>query len=121
FLLTETGSCLTQTEPNWLTDLRTSTGNPNNTNGWIEADVPLLGERGEIGERLGAEVDEPLVDPVIDKIAEPIIEVEEQMVALVMDMEKDLAMLFGVEDDSSDDDLRGQRMMRRFERWTRSG
>ncbi|GJX90320.1 hypothetical protein Tco_0343646 [Tanacetum coccineum] len=82
-------------------------GNPNNMNGWIEADVPLLGELGEIGEPLGAEVDKPLVDPVIDELAEPIVEVEEQMVALVMDIEGDLAMLFGVEDDSSDDDFKG--------------
>ncbi|GJY31528.1 hypothetical protein Tco_0415023 [Tanacetum coccineum] len=79
-------------------------GNPNNTNGWIEADVPLLGESGEMGEPLGAEVDELLVDPVIDKLAKPIVEVEEQMVALVMDMEEDLAMLFG-DDDFSDDGL----------------
>nr|GEY24260.1 hypothetical protein [Tanacetum cinerariifolium] len=82
-------------------------GNPNNTNGWIEADVPLLGELGEMGEPLGAEVDEPLVDSVIDELAEPIVEVEEQMVTQVMDLEEDLAMLFGVEDDSSDDDFEG--------------
>ncbi|GKB47241.1 hypothetical protein Tco_0897994 [Tanacetum coccineum] len=54
-----------------------------------------------MGEPLGAEVDEPLVDPVIDELAKPIVKVEEQMVALVMDMEEDLAMLFGVEDDST--------------------
>nr|GEY24962.1 hypothetical protein [Tanacetum cinerariifolium] len=42
-------------------------GNPNNNNGWIEADVPLLGE-------LGAEVDEPM----IDEVAEPITKGEEQ-------------------------------------------
>ncbi|GJS32420.1 hypothetical protein Tco_0530802 [Tanacetum coccineum] len=69
-------------------------GNPNNTNRWIKEDVPLLGELGEIGKPLGAEVDEPLVDPVIDELAEPIVEVEEQMVALVMDMEEDLACSF---------------------------
>ncbi|GJR45038.1 hypothetical protein Tco_1313141, partial [Tanacetum coccineum] len=79
-------------------------GNPNNRNRWIEADVPLLGELGEIGEPLGAEVDEPMVDPVIDELAEQIVEVEEQMVALVMDMEEDLAMLFGVEDYNEEDD-----------------
>ncbi|GJV00724.1 hypothetical protein Tco_1329994 [Tanacetum coccineum] len=77
--------------------------NPNNMNGWIEADVPLL---GELGEPLGVEVDEPMVDPVIDEIAEPIVEVEEQMVALVMDVEEDLAVLFG-DDDSGDDDSEG--------------
>ncbi|GKB20108.1 hypothetical protein Tco_0854031 [Tanacetum coccineum] len=52
-------------------------GNPNNTNGWIEADVPLLGELDEMGEPLGAEVDESLVDPMIDEFTEPIVEVEE--------------------------------------------
>ncbi|GJV52408.1 hypothetical protein Tco_1448149 [Tanacetum coccineum] len=82
-------------------------GNPNNMNGWIKTDVPLLEELGEMDEPLGAEVDEPLVDPMIDELAEPIVEVEEQMVALVMNMEEDLAMLFGVEDDSSGDDFEG--------------
>nr|GEW96193.1 hypothetical protein [Tanacetum cinerariifolium] len=77
---------------------------PNNMNGWIEADVPLLGELGEMGEPLEAEVDEPMVDPVIKKIVEPVVEVEEQVVALVMGMEGDLAMLFG-DDDSNDDSL----------------
>ncbi|GKE94255.1 hypothetical protein Tco_1579110 [Tanacetum coccineum] len=81
--------------------------NRNNMNGWIEAHVPLLGELGEMGEPLGAEVDKPLVDPVIDELAEPIVEVEEQMVAPAMNMEEDLAMLFGLEDDSSDDDFEG--------------
>ncbi|GKF82408.1 hypothetical protein Tco_0244064, partial [Tanacetum coccineum] len=52
-------------------------------NGWIEADVPLLEELGKMGEPLGAEV-------------------EEQMVALVVDMEEDLAVLFGDEDFSDD-------------------
>ncbi|GJV54567.1 hypothetical protein Tco_1455572 [Tanacetum coccineum] len=75
--------------------------NPNNMNGWIETDVPLL---GEMGEPLGAEADEPMVNPVVDEIAKPIIEMEEQMVSLVVDMEGDLAMLFG-DDDSSDDSL----------------
>ncbi|GKE58426.1 hypothetical protein Tco_1497611 [Tanacetum coccineum] len=79
-------------------------GNPNNMNGWIEADVPLLVELGEMGEPLGVEVGEPLVDPVINEVEEPIVEVGEQMVALVMDMEEDLAMLFG-DDDFSDDGL----------------
>ncbi|GJU74018.1 hypothetical protein Tco_1265423 [Tanacetum coccineum] len=85
-------------------------GNPNNTNGWIEVDVPLL---GELGEPLGAEVDEPPVDPVIDELAEPIVEVEEQMVAPVMDIEEDLGMLLvrmildidGHDDDEDDDDV----------------
>ncbi|GKA08012.1 hypothetical protein Tco_0687343 [Tanacetum coccineum] len=79
----------------------------NNINGWIEADVPLLGELGKIGEPLGGEVDKSLVDPEIDKIAEPIVEVEEQMVAPVIDMEEDLAVLFGDDDDPGDDDSEG--------------
>ncbi|GJY12899.1 hypothetical protein Tco_0382208 [Tanacetum coccineum] len=48
-------------------------GNSNNVNGWIEADVPLL---GVIGEPLGAEADEPM---------------------------EDMAMLFGDDDFSDDD------------------
>ncbi|GJW92495.1 hypothetical protein Tco_0170048 [Tanacetum coccineum] len=64
-------------------------------------------ELGEIGEPLGAEVDEPLVGPVINELAEPIVKVEDQMVTPVMDMEEDLAILFGVKDDSSDDDFEG--------------
>ncbi|GJW19317.1 hypothetical protein Tco_0026753 [Tanacetum coccineum] len=77
--------------------------NPNNMNGWIKADVPLL---GELGEPLGAEVDEPIVDPVIDEIVELIVEVEEHMVTPVMDVEEDLVVLFG-DDDSGDDDSKG--------------
>nr|GEU52784.1 hypothetical protein [Tanacetum cinerariifolium] len=56
------------------------------------------------GEPLRAEVDEPMVDPMIDELAESIVEVEEQMVAPVIDMEGDLAMLFD-DDDFSDDVL----------------
>ncbi|GKD44254.1 hypothetical protein Tco_1268899, partial [Tanacetum coccineum] len=73
-------------------------GNPNN-NGWIEADVPLLGE-------LGAEADEPMVGPAVDEITEPIVEMEEQVIAPVIDMEEDIAMLFG-DSDFSDDDSEG--------------
>nr|GEV76897.1 hypothetical protein [Tanacetum cinerariifolium] len=67
---------------------------------------------GEIGEPLGAEVDEPIVDLVIDELVEPIVEVEEQMDAPVMHMMRDLAKLFGSvakqallfgDDDFSDD------------------
>ncbi|GJV11826.1 hypothetical protein Tco_1353367 [Tanacetum coccineum] len=75
-------------------------GNPNNNNGWIEADDPLLGE-------LGAEVDELMVALVIDEAAEPIAEMEEQVIALVIDMEEDLAMQFGDDDDFDDDDFEG--------------
>ncbi|GJY19064.1 hypothetical protein Tco_0390555 [Tanacetum coccineum] len=74
-------------------------GNPNNNNGWIKADVPLLGE-------LGAEVDEPMADSVIDEAAEPIAEEEEQVIAPVIDVEEDIAMLFG-DDDFSDDNSEG--------------
>ncbi|GKC92829.1 hypothetical protein Tco_1158271 [Tanacetum coccineum] len=77
--------------------------NPNNMNGWIEAYVLLL---GKMGEPLGAEVDETMVDPVIDELAEPIVEAEEQVIALVIDVEEDIAMLFG-DDDFSDDDSEG--------------
>ncbi|GJR72392.1 hypothetical protein Tco_0084757 [Tanacetum coccineum] len=73
-------------------------------NGWIEADVPLL---GELGEPLGAEVDEPMVDPVIYELVEPIVEVKEQMVAPTMDVEEDLAVLFGDDDESGEDDSKG--------------
>nr|GEW75148.1 hypothetical protein [Tanacetum cinerariifolium] len=63
-------------------------GNPNNNNGWIEADVPLLGE-------LGAEAVETIVSPVVNEIAKPILEMDEQVIALVIDVEGDIAMLFG--------------------------
>nr|GEU75369.1 hypothetical protein [Tanacetum cinerariifolium] len=53
-------------------------GNPNNNNGCIEVDVPLLGE-------LGAEVDEPMIDQVIDEFVEPIAEGEEHVISLVID------------------------------------
>ncbi|GKD33980.1 hypothetical protein Tco_1249489, partial [Tanacetum coccineum] len=42
-------------------------GNPNNNNGWIEVDVPLLGE-------LGAMADELMVGPIVDEFAKPIVE-----------------------------------------------
>nr|GEX77055.1 hypothetical protein [Tanacetum cinerariifolium] len=51
-------------------------GNQYNINGCIEADVPLLGELGEMGEPLGADVDELMVDLVIDELVEPIVKVE---------------------------------------------
>ncbi|GJW77470.1 hypothetical protein Tco_0139152, partial [Tanacetum coccineum] len=74
-------------------------GNPNNNNGWIEADVPLLGE-------LGAVADESMVGQLVDEMAEPIVEAEEQVIAPVIDMEEDIAMLFG-DGDFSDDDSKG--------------
>ncbi|GKG51719.1 hypothetical protein Tco_0544357, partial [Tanacetum coccineum] len=38
-----------------------------------------------------AEVDESLVDPMIDELAKPIVEIEEQMVVPMMDMEEVIA------------------------------
>ncbi|GJU65022.1 hypothetical protein Tco_1246857 [Tanacetum coccineum] len=73
-------------------------GNPNN-NGWIEADAPLL-------EELGVVAYEPMVGPIVDEIAEPIVEAEEHVIALVVDMDEDIAMLFG-EDDFKDDASEG--------------
>ncbi|GJY09798.1 hypothetical protein Tco_0377983 [Tanacetum coccineum] len=72
-------------------------GNPNKNNGWIEADVPLLGELGEMGEPQGAEVDESMV---IEEVAEPTYEAKKQMIAPVVDMDEDIAMLFGNDDAS---------------------
>ncbi|GJZ87161.1 hypothetical protein Tco_0658771 [Tanacetum coccineum] len=85
--------------------------NPNNNNGWLEADDYLLGE-------LEAMVDEQMVVPDIEEVAEPVAAAEEeqviapvvgmeeeQMNAPVIDMEEDLAALFGdddFEDDASD-------------------
>ncbi|GKE86942.1 hypothetical protein Tco_1560684 [Tanacetum coccineum] len=63
-------------------------GNPNNNNGWLEADDYLLGE-------LEAMVDELMVVPAIEEVAEPAVKAEEQMAAPVIDMEEDLAALFG--------------------------
>ncbi|GKB05217.1 hypothetical protein Tco_0833412 [Tanacetum coccineum] len=50
--------------------------------------------------------DEPMVGPLVDEIAEPIVEAEEQVIAPVIDMEEDIAMLFG-NGDFSDDDSEG--------------
>ncbi|GJU05245.1 hypothetical protein Tco_1121675 [Tanacetum coccineum] len=44
-------------------------GNPNN-NGWIEANVPLLGE-------LGVVADEPIVGPIVEEVVESVVETEE--------------------------------------------
>nr|GEX26101.1 protein phosphatase 2C 16-like [Tanacetum cinerariifolium] len=92
-------------------------GNPNNNNGWIKADVPLLGE-------LGAEADEPMmIAPVIDAEEDITMlfrdddfsdddsegdEEEEvwEMIAPVIDAEEDITMLFR-DDDFSDDDFEG--------------
>ncbi|GJS07346.1 hypothetical protein Tco_0364142 [Tanacetum coccineum] len=56
-------------------------GNPNNNNGWLEADDYLVGE-------LGAMVDEQMVVPAIEEVAEPVAEAEdEQVIAPTIDME----------------------------------
>ncbi|GJR84123.1 hypothetical protein Tco_0154908 [Tanacetum coccineum] len=78
-------------------------GNPNTATGWIEVDVLLL---GEMGKPLEAEADEPMVGLVVDEIAEPIVKMEEQVFAPVIDVEEDIAMLFG-DDDFSDYDSEG--------------
>ncbi|GJZ97331.1 hypothetical protein Tco_0669784 [Tanacetum coccineum] len=65
----------------------------------IKAVVPLLG-------KLGAEVDEPMVGRRADEVAEPIVEMEEQVIAPVIDVEEDIVMLFG-DGDFSDDDSKG--------------
>ncbi|GKC62289.1 hypothetical protein Tco_1094887 [Tanacetum coccineum] len=75
-------------------------GNPNNNNnGWIKADEYLLGE-------LEAMADEPMIDPIIDEVAEPVAEAKvEQVIAPVVNMDEDIAMLFGndeFEDDASE-------------------
>ncbi|GKF11661.1 hypothetical protein Tco_0049587, partial [Tanacetum coccineum] len=60
----------------------------------------LLGE-------LEAMVDEPMVGPMVDEVAEPIAEAEEeQVVALVVGIDEDIAMLFG-DDDFEDDASEG--------------
>ncbi|GKA69150.1 hypothetical protein Tco_0775214 [Tanacetum coccineum] len=82
--------------------------NSNNNNGWLAADDFLLGE-------LKALVNEQMVVPVIEVVTEPVAGVEEEQViapevdmeegkmdALMMDMEEDLAALFG-DDDFKDD------------------
>ncbi|GKE55149.1 hypothetical protein Tco_1490305, partial [Tanacetum coccineum] len=74
-------------------------GNPNNNNGWIEADVPLLGE-------LGVVADETMVGPMVDEVAEPVVEAEEQVIAPVVDMDEDIAMMFG-DDEFEDDNSKG--------------
>ncbi|GKG40619.1 hypothetical protein Tco_0467396 [Tanacetum coccineum] len=47
-----------------------------------------------------------MVGPLVGEIAEPIVEMEEQVIALVIDMKEDIAMLFG-DGDFSDDDSKG--------------
>ncbi|GKE16501.1 hypothetical protein Tco_1424078 [Tanacetum coccineum] len=60
-----------------------------------------------MGDPRGAEVAEPMVVHAIKEVTELMIEVEEQMVAPVIDMEEDLTALFGEDDDFEDDDYEG--------------
>nr|GFB65557.1 hypothetical protein [Tanacetum cinerariifolium] len=55
-----------------------------------------------------------MVVPLVDEISEPIVEAYEQVIAPVVDMDEDIAMLFG-DDDFEDDDSEGF-MMRRSRR-----
>nr|GEU98729.1 hypothetical protein [Tanacetum cinerariifolium] len=50
--------------------------------------------------------DEPMVGSLVDEIAESIVEGDEQVIALVIDMEEDITMLFS-DGDFSDDDSKG--------------
>ncbi|GJZ09583.1 hypothetical protein Tco_0543866 [Tanacetum coccineum] len=98
-------------------------GNPNNNNGWLEADDYLLGElEAMVDEQMVVpavdEIAEQMVIPAIEEVAEPVAAVEEehvvapvvdvaegQMDAPMMDMEEDMAALFNdddFEDDASD-------------------
>nr|GEV76801.1 hypothetical protein [Tanacetum cinerariifolium] len=54
------------------------------------------------GPLLGYAADEPMVGLIKDEIAEPIVKAEEQVIALVVDMDEDIAMFFG-DDDFKDD------------------
>nr|GFA28659.1 hypothetical protein [Tanacetum cinerariifolium] len=74
-------------------------GNPNNNNEWIEEDVPLLGELGFIA-------DEPMVGSIANEITDPIVEAEVQVITQVVDIDEDIAMLFG-DDDFEDEDSEG--------------
>nr|GEV47844.1 hypothetical protein [Tanacetum cinerariifolium] len=82
---------------NLVRGMNLKAGNLNSKNGWIESDVPLLGE-------LGAVADELMVGPIVDEIAEPVDKAEERVIASVVGMDKDIAMLFG-DDDFEDDDF----------------
>nr|GEW42784.1 hypothetical protein [Tanacetum cinerariifolium] len=74
-------------------------GKPNNNNEWLEAYDYLLG-------MLEAVVDELMVVLAIEEVDEPVAVAEkEQMAALVMDMEEDLAALFSEDDDFEVDDF----------------
>ncbi|GKG19394.1 hypothetical protein Tco_0376493, partial [Tanacetum coccineum] len=104
------------------TSLPEYAGNPNNNNGWLAADDYLLGElEAMVDEQMVVlavdEIVEQMVVPAVEEVVEPVVEAEEeqviapvvnvegQMDAPMMDMDKDLAVLFGdddFEDDASD-------------------
>ncbi|GJV67591.1 hypothetical protein Tco_1483100, partial [Tanacetum coccineum] len=54
----------------------------------------------------GVVANEPMVGLIVDEIAEPVVKVEEQVVAPVVGMDEDIAMLFG-DDGFKDDDSDG--------------
>nr|GEV51877.1 hypothetical protein [Tanacetum cinerariifolium] len=62
--------------------------------------------QSRISRELGAEADELMVGSLVDEIVEPIVAMEKRMVSPVIDVEKDIAMLFG-DDDFIDDDSKG--------------
>ncbi|GKB75526.1 hypothetical protein Tco_0942421, partial [Tanacetum coccineum] len=54
---------------------------------------------------LGDVADEPMVCPLVGEIAESMVEMEEHVIALVINMEEDIAKLFGDGDFSEDDSV----------------
>ncbi|GJR11372.1 hypothetical protein Tco_0794024 [Tanacetum coccineum] len=87
-------------------------GNPNNNNGWLEADDYLLVELEVMADEpmvgpMVDEITEQMIVPVVEKVDEPMVAAKEQMVAPVIDMEEDLIALFGADDDFEDDDFQG--------------
>ncbi|GJW39646.1 hypothetical protein Tco_0065491 [Tanacetum coccineum] len=84
---------------------------PNVDEGWFEGIGAIDGLDGTehgyqgrcLGEVLGFCNGRACIEvgPLVDEIAEPIVEAEEQVISLVVDMDEDIAMLFG------DDDSKG--------------
>ncbi|GKB98054.1 hypothetical protein Tco_0984191 [Tanacetum coccineum] len=87
-------------------------GNPNNNNGWLEADDYLLGELEAMADEpmvgpMVNEIAEQMIVPAVEEVAEPMVAAEEPMIAPVIDMKEDLIALFGEDDDFEDDDSEG--------------
>ncbi|GJZ83088.1 reverse transcriptase domain-containing protein [Tanacetum coccineum] len=87
-------------------------GNPNNNNGWLEADDYLLRDLESMADEqmVGLMVDkiaEQMIVLAVEEVAEPMVAAEEQMVAPMIDTEEDLIALFGEDDDFEDDDSEG--------------